>query len=130
MKTVFFLALLALPILAYADLYRWIDPESGSVKLSNTPPPWFESGPGPQVERLPYSGPAAARATPQESAAAPVAALQARWREAMTAASTRPTKERLETLVALTTDLDRSDPGGATKRREEIGAMLRRIQPR
>ena len=26
---------------AHADLYRWIDPASGSVKLSNVPPPWL-----------------------------------------------------------------------------------------
>jgi hypothetical protein len=130
MKAVFLLLLLALPLLAYADLYRWIDPQSGSVKLSNTPPPWYESGSGPQVERLPYSGPAAARATPQESAAAPVAALQARWREALNAASSQPSKERLEILVALTADLERTDPAGAPRRREEVAAVLRKILPR
>ena len=26
---------------ALADLYRWIDPESGSVKFSSVPPPWY-----------------------------------------------------------------------------------------
>lgn len=69
MKAVFFLALLALPFLAYADLYRWIDPESGSVKLSSSPPPWYETGPGPRVERIPYSAPAI-KPAPEPSAAA------------------------------------------------------------
>ncbi len=26
---------------ATADLYRWVDPETGSVKFSSYPPPWF-----------------------------------------------------------------------------------------
>ena len=26
---------------AAADLYRWVDPESGSVKFSSYPPPWY-----------------------------------------------------------------------------------------
>ena len=26
---------------AAADLYRWIDPESGSIKYSSYPPPWY-----------------------------------------------------------------------------------------
>ncbi len=26
---------------AAADLYRWVDPETGSVKFSSYPPPWF-----------------------------------------------------------------------------------------
>jgi hypothetical protein len=26
---------------AVADLYRWVDPETGSVKFSSYPPPWY-----------------------------------------------------------------------------------------
>ena len=26
---------------AAAQLYRWVDPETGSVKYSSYPPPWF-----------------------------------------------------------------------------------------
>jgi len=26
---------------AGADLYRWVDPETGSVKFSSYPPPWY-----------------------------------------------------------------------------------------
>jgi len=39
---------------AAADLYRWVDPESGSVKFSSYPPPWFgdaaKQGRAPKVE--------------------------------------------------------------------------------
>lgn len=39
---------------AAADLYRWVDPETGSVKFSNSPPPWFndaaKQGRAPKVE--------------------------------------------------------------------------------
>ena len=40
------LALTAAVLLAWAnpgcaDLYRWVDPETGSVKFSSYPPPWF-----------------------------------------------------------------------------------------
>jgi Domain of unknown function (DUF4124) len=129
MKALFLLLLLVLPLVAYADLYRWVDPESGSVKLSNTPPPWYETGSGPKVERIPFAAPAS-RASGADSASLPVAALQARWREALLAASAQPSKERLEALAALTADLERADPAGATRRREEAIAMLRRTAPR
>ena len=29
------------PQAAHADLYRWVDPQTGSVKFSSYPPPWF-----------------------------------------------------------------------------------------
>jgi hypothetical protein len=39
---------------AIADLYRWVDPETGSVKFSSYPPPWYgkeQSAPrAPKVE--------------------------------------------------------------------------------
>ena len=34
-------ALLAWAGVAAADLYRWVDPDSGSVKFSSYPPPWY-----------------------------------------------------------------------------------------
>jgi len=49
--------LLAWPALAPADLYRWIDPETGSVKYSSYPPPWYgdeaQERRAPTVERIP-----------------------------------------------------------------------------
>lgn len=42
MKSVSFAVLMSIwAIPAAADLYRWVDPESGSVKFSSYPPPWF-----------------------------------------------------------------------------------------
>ena len=35
------LALVLLSFCVHAELYRWIDRASGSVKYSSTPPPWY-----------------------------------------------------------------------------------------
>jgi len=72
----FALAFLVLLPAAHADLYRWVDPETGSVKLSNSPPPWYDTPNGPKVERVPYAPPAPkpaadAAALPQGRKAAP-----------------------------------------------------------
>ena len=50
-----------------ADLYRWVDPETGSIKFSSYPPPWHgdptQERRAPKVEvipersRAPSSGP-------------------------------------------------------------------------
>jgi len=49
---------------AAADLYRWVDPESGSVKFSSYPPPWYgdeaRERRAPKVEVIPTRGGAAA----------------------------------------------------------------------
>src|SRR3982750_1385062 len=68
--------MLWLPLLAHADLYRWIDPASGSVKYSSVPPtdPTIEPG----VVRYnppPPPKPAAAAQKPGN-----VAELENRWR--------------------------------------------------
>lgn len=74
---------------AAADLYRWVDPETGSIKFSNYPPPWYgdpaterrapkveviparssapSSGPKPEADAVPKPKPAAK----SESAAKP-----------------------------------------------------------
>jgi hypothetical protein len=45
---------------AAADLYRWVDPESGSVKFSSYPPPWYgdeaKERRAPKVEVIPARG--------------------------------------------------------------------------
>jgi hypothetical protein len=118
--------LLAATTLAYADLYRWVDPESGSVKLSNAPPPWYERGGGPAVERIPYSAPSARPAVADPLAPAPVTVLQARWREALLAVSSQPTKESMQALALVTAELDKADPAGARRRQDEVASILRR----
>jgi hypothetical protein len=49
---------------AGADLYRWVDPETGSVKFSSYPPPWFGNAAreprAPKVEHIPAGTPAPA----------------------------------------------------------------------
>jgi hypothetical protein len=44
-------------VAAAADLYRWVDPETGSVKFSSYPPPWFGDAAkqrrAPKVEVIP-----------------------------------------------------------------------------
>ena len=48
---------------ATADLYRWVDPETGSVKFSSYPPPWYgdeaREPRAPKVEHIPPRGPGA-----------------------------------------------------------------------
>jgi len=43
--------------MAAADLYRWVDPETGSVKFSSYPPPWYgdeaKERRAPKVEVIP-----------------------------------------------------------------------------
>lgn len=42
---------------ALADLYRWVDPQTGSVKFSSYPPPWYGDPAlekrAPRVEHIP-----------------------------------------------------------------------------
>jgi hypothetical protein len=42
---------------AAADLYRWVDPDTGSVKFSSYPPPWYgdeaKQHRAPKVEVIP-----------------------------------------------------------------------------
>jgi len=59
MKGLLFILLLA-PCFAHADLYRWVDPDTGTVKFSSYPPPWHgdaqrERG-APAVEVIPSRG--------------------------------------------------------------------------
>ena len=124
----FALAFLLLLSAAHADLYRWVDPDSGSVKLSNTPPPWFERGGGPAVERIPYAAPGARSPVADPLAPNPVAVLQARWREALLVVSSQPTKESVQALALLTAELDKADPNGARRRQEEVSSILRSVQ--
>ena len=60
---------------AAADLYRWVDPETGSVKFSSYPPPWFNDGAAqrraPKVEVIPPGRPAASSEAPPPDAKAP-----------------------------------------------------------
>lgn len=60
---------------AAADLYRWVDPETGSVKFSSYPPPWYgdaqQERRAPKVQVIPAGQPAGAAepAAPENPAA-------------------------------------------------------------
>ena len=126
MKTVLTAILLAaLP--AHADLYRWVDPQTGSVKFSSVPPPSEQR----DVEVIPYRGTAAPVSKP---AAGAVPELEARWRAlllqlAQPNASRDPetVRQELRTYAALSAELDRLDPAGAERRRAESRNLLARI---
>lgn len=56
---------------ASADLYRWVDPDTGSTKYSSYPPPWFgdpaRERRAPKVEVIPTLAPAAAKPAPDRA---------------------------------------------------------------
>lgn len=65
-------AVLAWAGAAAADLYRWVDPETGSVKFSNYPPPWYgdpaRERRSPKVEVIPDRGAAKPEPKAEEEA--------------------------------------------------------------
>ncbi len=128
---------------AHADLYRWVDRETGSVKYSNFPPPWFgdpeRERHSPAVEVIRYRGPAPAKpaAAPEKPSAAAnlVRGLEARWVELARfftelPATTDPERagaglrQQLEAYQALSAELDRLDPAGAARRRAQEPGIL------
>src|SRR3989442_4487433 len=127
---------IALP--AHADLYRWVDPDSGSVKLSTLPP----SDPGVNAELVPFRNPAApapqapAAAAKPKPAAGAIGALETRWSELLTqltgatrqdfSRSSEGWRQQMEAYEAVRAELDRLDPAGAAPRRAESGSLLDR----
>jgi len=143
---VFLLVAVWLAFPAHADLYRWVDRETGTVKFSNTPPPWYgdperERG-APAVEVLRYRGTAPKPSPEAEGAAAAaraIAALEARWVELLKFfASLPPTtdfsragpgfRQQIDAYQALSADLDRLDPGGAQRRRAQEAGVVDTIR--
>jgi len=121
---------------AHADLYRWIDPESGSVKLSSLPP----ADSGINAELVPYKSAAVPKppAAPAKPAASMVQALQAKWSEILTQITGlspqdfqrggEGLKQHLEAYEAVRVELDRIDPAGAARRRAESESVLDKIK--
>ena len=89
------LALLAVAAPAHADLYRWVDPETGSVKFSSLPP----ADPHLSAALLPYT-----TAAPKPSAGA-------------------PSPEQARAYQALRRQLDLLDPAGARRRAAESARL-------
>lgn len=131
---------------AHADLYRWVDPETGSVKFSTYPPPWYsdeaKQGRGPKVERIPTGRDPAARPDVAAGSAPDPArgyeALEAQRKallQQMPGAAARGGPERgvpalqkqLEALSALSQQIDKLNPEGAAARRAEAEAVLQKL---
>lgn len=121
---------------AHADLYRWIDPETGSVKLSSLPP----SDSSVNADVVPYKAPALLKspAAPAKPAATVVQALQAKWSEMLTQITGLSTqdfqrggeglKQHLQAYEAVRVELDRLDPAGAARRRAESASLLEKAR--
>lgn len=142
------LAMLLLPAFAQADIYRWVDRETGAVKFSNTPPPWYgdpqQERRNPPVEVIRYRDPVEKpklkpKAAPEPQAAPAeartIATLEARWLELVRFfAALPPTtdpersspgmRQQLDAYHALSEELDRLDPGGTARRRSQEAAVI------
>jgi hypothetical protein len=128
-------ALVALPV--HADLYRWVDPASGSVKYSSVAPSWYGEPGRPPVEVLPAQPQAAA--AKDKPVEAPAAALEARWRsylqgfEAAAAGgdferAARLIQGQMEAYQSVVAELDRADPGGKKRRLAEEQMVLEKLK--
>jgi hypothetical protein len=134
MRVLFLLAFVLLP--AHADLYRWIDPDTGSVRLSSLPP----SDSSVDAEVVPFK--AAATLPPAVARPGAVATaretLQARWSDLLrqlTGMSQQDfnragagVRQQIEAYQALSVELDRLDPAGAARRRHESASLLERFR--
>jgi hypothetical protein len=130
--------LLVLPLTAHADLYRWIDPATGTVKLSSLPP----ADPGIEAEIVRFNAPATPKpaTTPAQKPAAgtSVPELEARWHSLLTQLSgvspqefkqgSDGLRQQLEAFEALRVELDRLDPAGTARRKAETATMLERLK--
>ena len=147
MRSRVFLFLVFLVGAAHADLYRWVDPETGSVKFSTYPPPWYgdeaKQRRAPPVERIP-TGRDPAKQQPDLASAGKqepgknLEALEAQRKallQQMPGAAARggpaggvpALQKQLEALSALSQQIDKLNPEGANARRAEAEAVLQNL---
>jgi len=144
-KLAYCLLLAALP--AHADLYRWVDPQSGSVKFSSLPPPWYgdarrQAG-APAVELIGYQPAVKPAPTPVAGEKPPPpraqSALEERWRGLLQGLAVLPPQpdfdragqaiqQQVQAYEAVRAELDRMDPNGAARRRAEEGGLFERLK--
>ena len=116
---------------ARADLYRWVDPQTGSIKFSSVPPPPSQAG----VEVVPYRGGAAPPKPPAPAGTTASPAdptLDLRWRELLGEISVAPPgssllQQRLQDFATVNAEFEQRDPAGAERRRAEAQAVLQRL---
>ena len=134
------LLLLCFAAPAHADLYRWIDPETGSVKLSSVPP----SDAGVNAEVVSYRAPAApkpaatAAVSKSSTAGNSIQVLETQWSEIMKQLTGltpqdfqrggEGLKQHIEAYEAVRVELDRLDPAGAARRRAESTSVFDRLR--
>ncbi len=134
----FFLLFAALP--ARADLYRWIDPETGAIKYSSYPPPWMGDAERerrlPQVEVLRYT-PRGAAVTPESGKAiAPLENRRRRLLQELLALAERKDRgpdeiqRQLQAYQLLADELDQLDPRGAAARKAEDYGVMEKLRRR
>ena len=157
MRRLLFAALAIAAFPALADLYRWVDPQTGSVKYSNHPPPWHgdaAKASGPKVEVIPSrvsappqpepdkpaaAKPAAAAAPSPEEKAGLLADLENRWRNMLEDLGTfnnradferagAGLRQQVEAYDAVRAEMDRIDPAGAARRRREEGSSIDQVK--
>jgi hypothetical protein len=108
---------------AIADLYRWVDPETGSVKFSSYPPPWYGQGQparrAPKVEVIAPMKSAPAFAPEAEADRAPAAKPGNRG---------EPRDELFKRLSQRIAAFVSSPPDGAAKAHAELLESLQDLE--
>jgi hypothetical protein len=136
---------------AGADLYRWVDQESGSVKYSSYPPPWYgdeaKQRRAPKVEVIPSGRDTAARPAPLDAeteaakkndVAKGLEPLEVRRRQLLAAISAIPPnfdyardgpafRRQIEAFQAVSMEMDKLDPKGAERRLAEAKVAIARL---
>jgi len=141
MKRAGILLLAALALPASADLYRWVDPESGSVKFSSYPPPWYnESAPdrrAPKVERIaeksgptpfaPASAGGGERAALEGQRLAVLKMIEATLDEPGNSTTESEIRRQLGIYRDVNAQLDRLDPTGSAARNNQLLRIAERL---
>jgi len=125
--------LLFLAASAHADLYRWVDPATGSVTYSNVPP----ADPRVSPQTVPYTGPLPPKAPPPPHGGS-VPALEAEFNALYAQLASVPPesfrnasealRRQMQSYEALRSQLDELDPAGAPRRAAASLALAERVR--
>jgi hypothetical protein len=131
---------------ARADLYRWVDPQSGSVKYSSVPPPWHgdstREAVSPKVEVISSQPkpPPAPVAAPVKPAPPPgLGGMEVQWRSTLDELAGLPERpdyarlgesiqKQIQAYEAMREEIDRADPAGAVRRRAAERGVVERLK--